>query len=117
MFYDEQDLVKKYFALHFFKQILQLSHRTNLSKNSFSIGTIANTLNLSCDIVLQSKFLVNFNLEKLISAEATVTGSADPNILGTRSNLTIELSTPLTRVLGAANSDHCRSFTSFLETL
>ena len=40
----------------------------------FSIDDIVNQFNLSCDIVDRRYDLINFNFEKLLSAEATVTG-------------------------------------------
>ena len=40
----------------------------------FSIDIIANPFNLSCDIADRRYDLINFNFEKLLSAEATVTG-------------------------------------------
>ena len=46
----------------------------NFSTNSFSIDKIANSFNLSCDIVDRIYDLINFNFEKLFSAEASVTG-------------------------------------------
>ena len=36
---------------------------------------IANSFNLSCNIVVLKRFLSSFNFEKLLSAEATVTGT------------------------------------------
>ena len=46
----------------------------------FSIDSIAYPFNLSCDIVDRRYDLINFNFEKLLSAEATVTGIVN-NIL------------------------------------
>ena len=40
----------------------------------FSIDSIANPFNLSCDIVDRRYDLINFNFEKLLSAKAIVTG-------------------------------------------
>ena len=40
----------------------------------FSIDSIANPFNLSCDIVDRRYDLINFNFEKLLSVEATVNG-------------------------------------------
>jgi hypothetical protein len=40
----------------------------------FSIDNMANPFNLSCDIVDLRYDFINFNFEKLLYAEATVTG-------------------------------------------
>ena len=48
--------------------------RSIVSKISLSMVQIANPFNLSYDIVDLKQFFNNFNFEKLLSAEATVTG-------------------------------------------
>jgi len=42
---------------------------------SFSILHIAKPFNLFCNIVVLKQFLSSFNFEKLLSADATVTGT------------------------------------------
>ena len=48
--------------------------RSIVSKISFSMLHIAKPFNLSCSIVDLKQFFNSFNLEKLLSADATVTG-------------------------------------------
>lgn len=55
-------------------KLLIKSSKFRLPKKSFSIDNIFNPFNLSYDIVDLKKDFINFSFEKLLSAEATVTG-------------------------------------------
>ena len=55
------------------KSIIKLL-KSICSSICFSIDCIVNPFNLSCDIVDRRYDLINFYFEKLLSAEATVTG-------------------------------------------
>ena len=51
-----------------------LSKSTNPLRNSFSVESIASAFNLCCPIVLRVNVLILFNVEKLLSDSAVVTG-------------------------------------------
>jgi hypothetical protein len=54
---------------------LMMVSRSILSKTFFSMQHIAKPFNLCCDMVDLKLFFNNFNFEKLLSAEATVTAT------------------------------------------
>ena len=54
---------------------LRIVSRSMLSKISFSMLHIDKPFNLPCNIVVLKQFLSNFSFEKLLSADATVTGT------------------------------------------
>ena len=55
---------------------LRTTSRSIFSRTSLSMQYIAKPFNLSCNIVDLKQFFNIFNLEKLLSAEATITGTA-----------------------------------------
>ena len=70
-----QFLTKKILRAFLDAKSLIIVSRSRLSKISFSMLHIAKPFNLSCNIVVLKQFLSSFNFEKLLSAEATVTGT------------------------------------------
>ena len=69
-----QCFIKKLLRAFLDAKSLRIISRSTLSKMSFSIQHIAKPFNLSCNIVDLKQFFSSFNLEKLLSADATVTG-------------------------------------------
>ena len=74
--------------MHFFYAKLHIKFLYSSSSNN-SIDNIANSINLSYDIVDFRYDFINFNIEKLLSVEATIIGILYKLYMHLEKNLTL----------------------------